>query len=125
MSRIRSMVLTSGAASFAAALLAIGAPAASASTDEGACPRPYPTVDPVCVFDGADFTGLLENNPAWTPALPADKNDKISSIINDSDYRLLVFADSNYQGDWIEIGPHQSWVAPVDWDNRVSGYFMY
>ncbi|GGS53330.1 hypothetical protein GCM10010238_48440 [Streptomyces griseoviridis] len=82
-------------------------------------------MDPICVFDGSDFTGLLENNPVWTPALPAGKNDRISSIINDSDYRLRVFEDNNYQGAWIEIGPHQSWVASAEWDNRISGYFMY
>ncbi|MBT2413297.1 peptidase inhibitor family I36 protein [Streptomyces sp. ISL-12] len=119
------MVRTSGAASFAAALLMTGASAASASTDVAACPRPTPTVAPICVFDGADFTGLLENRLVWTPVLPADKNDKISSVINDSDYRLRVFEDDNYQGAWTEIGPHQSWVAPAEWDNRISGYFMY
>ncbi|MEU3699982.1 peptidase inhibitor family I36 protein [Streptomyces griseoviridis] len=125
------MKCTAGAAMFAAALLVTGAPAASASVSAAvpanaeACPRPQPTVDPICVFDGSDFTGLLENNPVWTPALPAGKNDRISSIINDSDYRLRVFEDNNYQGAWIEIGPHQSWVASAEWDNRISGYFMY
>ncbi|WP_395575081.1 peptidase inhibitor family I36 protein [Streptomyces sp. BK79] len=119
------MGYTVGVAMFAATLLTTGAPVASASTDAAACPRSYPTVDPICVFDGADFTGLLENSPVWTPVLPAGKNDRISSIINASGYRLRVFEANNYQGSWIEIGPHQSWVASVDWDNRISGYFTY
>jgi hypothetical protein len=125
MHRMRSMRFVAGVAVFATALLMTGTPVASASTEAAACPKPHPTVDPICVFDGADFTGLLENNPVWTPALPAGKNDKISSIINDSDYRLRVFEDNNYQGKWIEIGPHESWVASAEWDNRISGYFMY
>ncbi|MFH8609631.1 peptidase inhibitor family I36 protein [Streptomyces sp. NPDC018029] len=114
-----------GVGALAGALLLAGAPAASAVTGTEVCPRPTPTVTPVCVFDEADFSGLLENRPVWTPALSAGKNDKISSIVNDSDYRVRVFKDANYRGEWLEIGPRQSWVATPEWDNQISSYFMY
>ncbi|MEK8145732.1 peptidase inhibitor family I36 protein [Streptomyces sp. M10(2022)] len=81
----------------------------------------HPTDSPICLFDGADFTGLLDNRAPWTGELPADKNDKISSIINNSDMRLFLFADKNFKGDWFEVGPHQTWVASPEWDNRISG----
>jgi hypothetical protein len=105
-------------------LLALGAPAASAATAAEACPWPHASVAPVCVYDGADFTGLLDNTPVWVPNL-RDKNDRISSMVNDSDYRIRVWADINYRGDWLEIGPHRKWVAPVEWDNRISSYIVY
>ncbi|MFJ9039059.1 peptidase inhibitor family I36 protein [Streptomyces sp. NPDC102406] len=114
-----------GVGALVGALLLAAAPTASAATDAATCPRPGATVAPVCVFDGADFTGLLENRPVWTPALSAAKDDRISSIVNDSDYRVRVFQDKNYLGEWLEIGPHESWVATPGWDNRISSYFMY
>lgn len=114
-----------GVGALAGTLLLAAAPAASAETGADVCPRPSAKVAPVCVFDGADFTGLLENRPLWSPTLPAAKDDRISSIVNDSDYRVRVFEDKNYLGAWLEIGPHESWVAPSGWNDRISSYFMY
>ncbi|MEE1940434.1 peptidase inhibitor family I36 protein [Streptomyces sp. TRM 70361] len=124
MSQTRRLGVALGTLVSLGGLLTLGAPAASAATPAETCPWPHPTVAPVCVYDGADFTGLLENRPVWSPGL-SGKDDRISSIINDSDYRIRVFSDRNYGGDWLEIGPHQKWVAPAEWDNRISSYFLY
>lgn len=125
MRKFRTKGFGVGVGTLAGALLLAGAPAASAATDTPVCPRPTAAVAPVCVFDGADFTGLLENRPVWAPGLSGGKDDKISSIVNDSDYRLRIFEDSGYRGEWLEIGPHQRWVATPEWDNRISSYFVY
>ncbi|AYA15477.1 hypothetical protein DCW30_14805 [Streptomyces alfalfae] len=120
---IRSaLVCTVAAGSFSLLLAGAGSAGAAESAD-AVCPHSHPA--PVCVYDGADFTGLLENRAVWTPQLPAAENDRISSVINDSDYTVIMFADKNYGGESIEIGPHQKWVAPAAWDNRVSSYAMY
>ncbi|CAM5282691.1 hypothetical protein SALBM135S_08671 [Streptomyces alboniger] len=120
---IRSALAFTVAAGSASLLLAGAGNAGAAEAADGVCP--YSSPAPICVYDGADFTGLLENRAVWTPQIPAAKNDRISSVINDSEYTLLLFADKNYGGDRVEIGPHQKWVAPAEWDNRVSSYAMY
>ncbi|MBT3150433.1 peptidase inhibitor family I36 protein [Streptomyces sp. CHD11] len=97
-------------------------PSASAAD---VCPPDLGNQPPVCVYDGSDFTGLLDNRTAWRPNLPAGQDNKISSVINETRYKVLFFADPNYRGDTIEIGPGERWVAPPEWDNRISGYVMY
>jgi hypothetical protein len=124
MSKNRRIGAALGALVSFGGLLVAGAPAVSAATSATPCPRPHPSVEPVCVYDGADFTGLLDNNPVWVPNL-GDKNDRISSITNDSDYHILVWSDTRYRGDVLEIEPHQKWVAPAEWDNRISSYIVY
>ncbi|MCX2927978.1 hypothetical protein [Streptomyces sp. NEAU-W12] len=80
---------------------------------------------PLCIHDGADFTGLLDNYPSIVPNPGDDKEDKISLIVNDSDYRFLFFSDIPYRGEVLEVGPHQTWVASAEWDNRISSCIGY
>jgi hypothetical protein len=82
-------------------------------------------VAPLCIHDGTDFTGLLDNYPSIVPNPGDDKEDKISLIVNDSDYRFLFFSDIHYRGEVLEVGPHQTWVAPAEWDNRISSCIGY
>lgn len=121
MRRLQRTGFAAGAGTLVAALLMAGAPAASASTSADTCLPAYPSNPAICFYDGADFTGLLDNNPPWISELPPEMNDKISSIVNNSDMRLFVWADKGFKGDWFEIPPHQTWVASPEWDNRISG----
>lgn len=118
-SRLRPLLAM--AALVGSAVLGAAPPASAADV----CPVDLGNTPPVCVYDGADFTGLLDNRTAWRPVLPPEQDDKISSVINDTRYTVRFFADPNYRGDSVEIGPGDRWVAPPEWDNRISGYMMY
>ncbi|MGC9501673.1 peptidase inhibitor family I36 protein [Streptomyces sp. WG7] len=114
-----------GALASLGGLVVTAAPAASAATPAPVCPRPYPNVAPLCLYDGADFTGLLDNYPANSGNLPDWKDDKISSIINDSDYHFMFFADDHYRELVVELAPGERWVAPPEWDNTITQIFGY
>jgi hypothetical protein len=120
--RIRAAL---GALASLGTLLVAAAPAASAATSAPVCPRPYPSVAPLCIYDGSHFTGLLDNYPSTVPNLNDDKEDKISSIINNSDYHFMFFAEIHYRDLVVELAPGEKWVAPPEWDNRISSYLGY
>jgi hypothetical protein len=115
---LRTAALTAAAAAIGACLtVAVSAPAAAAT----ACPA-----GKYCLYDGADYTKLLVTSDTrlvrW---IGAPANDKVSSIVNNTDSPLNLFKNVDWDSPAGYIAPHSKAVLLPVQNNNLSSYYLY
>ncbi|WP_327089676.1 peptidase inhibitor family I36 protein [Nonomuraea sp. NBC_01738] len=97
-----------------------------ASAQAANCPA-----NAMCVYDGHDLNGLI----TWTPGnscgwrtnlgdFSPPQNDKVSSVWNNSDSRLILQDWRGYWATVLEIPAHQSFNLWYGDDNIVDAYVV-
>lgn len=123
----RRMSIARLAAAFTAAvsLTTMAVPDASAAET---CP-----INKYCLYDGPDYTNrLIVSDDPYVEWIGHQANDRVSSIVNNTDLDLEVFPDVNFGGwSWQDFNgivfrhSRISLAKPKTNDNKVSSYFLY
>ncbi|MDQ1647115.1 MAG: hypothetical protein QOJ50_3299 [Cryptosporangiaceae bacterium] len=113
------------AAALTAAAVAIGSgltvAASSPASAAAACPA-----GKYCLYDGADYTKLLvTSDTRLVTWIGAANNDKVSSVVNNTDSPLNLFKDVNYAGAEGNVAPHSKAVLVSFQNNNLSSYYLY
>jgi Peptidase inhibitor family I36 len=100
-----------------------GNPASASGYEPAAAPCPAAKV---CLYDGADFTGLLlvtDENSEYAFARRYD--NKVSSIVNNNAADLWLFTEPGFDGRIGAVPAGTRWVVPAAYDNQISSMYLY
>jgi hypothetical protein len=115
-------VLTAG---IATASLGAGLAAVSPSNAFAAAADRCPA-NKYCLYDNSDFTKLLvasgDRQVRW---IGANRNDRVSSVINNTSATLHLFKGVDYQGPIGTVKGGVTWVITRAQSNQLSSYYLY
>ncbi|MEV6235720.1 peptidase inhibitor family I36 protein [Lentzea sp. NPDC051838] len=122
---MKQQTLIAAAAAVVAGLAVTTVPNAAAAPN---CPD-----GKYCLYDGAGYTGrLVVSDTMIVRRMPPRADDRVSSIINNTDMDLHVFVDPDLSGfGWqdfngiVRRGAKASLAKPSWNDNKLSSYFLY
>jgi hypothetical protein len=96
-------------------------PSAAAAAPPAACPA-----GKYCLYDNPDYTNpLVVSSERWVAWIGAPKNDRVSSVINNSGETLHLFKNVDMDGPNGSIlnGGRISFTG--QFDNQISSYYLY
>jgi hypothetical protein len=113
------------AAGVAIATTALGLSLVVTTTSPASAAEPCPA-GKYCLYDGADYTKLLVTSDTklvrW---IGAPANDKVSSIVNNTDNPLNLFKNVDWDGVDGIVAPHSKLVLWPSQNNNLSSYYLY
>jgi hypothetical protein len=113
------------ATGLSAAVLAIGIGLAVTTNSPASAAETCPA-NKYCLYDGAGYTTLIvssdERLVRW---IGATANDRVSSIVNNTNDPLHLFKDVNWEKPNGSVEPHTKVVLLPSQNNNISSYYLY